>query len=157
MAPEFAPGGPLVDQTGNTELPFPAQLTFGLTLQATDKLRLLGDVGIQYWNVWKTLPLEFSLLGTTTIVEDYVNTTSWRAGAEYMVSTKTTVRAGFIAHGAAAPDQTVTPNLPEAPRTEITAGVGSHLTDRWSFDFAYQYIDQADRQGGQATVAWVEP
>ena len=147
VAPEFAPGGPLVDQTGNTVLPFPAQLSFGLTLQATDKLRLLGDVGIQFWNVWETLPLEFSILGTKTIVEDYVNTTSWRAGAEYAVSPKTTIRAGFIAHNAAAPDQTVTPNLPEAPRTEITAGVGSHLTDRWAFDFAYQYIDQADRQG----------
>jgi long-chain fatty acid transport protein len=147
VAPEFAPGGPLVNQTGNTVLPFPAQLSFGVTLQATDKLRLLGDVGIQFWNVWETLPLEFSILGTTTIVEDYVNTTSWRAGAEYAVSAKTTVRAGFIAHNAAAPDQTVTPNLPEAARTELTAGVGSHLTDRWAFDFAYQYIDQADRQG----------
>lgn len=147
VAPEFQPGGPLVNQTGNTVLPYPAQLTFGLTLQATDKLTLLGDVGIQYWNVWQTLPLEFSVIGTETIVESYRNTTSWRAGGEYLVSPKTTVRLGFISHNAAAPDQTVTPNLPEAPRTEFTAGVGSHLTDRWAFDFAYQYIDQADRQG----------
>jgi len=147
VAPEFQTGGPLVNQTGSTVIPFPAQLTFGLALQATDKLKLLGDVGFQYWNVFATLPLEFALIGTETIVESYQNTTSWRAGAEYLVSPKTTVRAGFISHGAAAPDQTVTPNLPEAPRTELTAGVGSRLTDRWSFDFAYQYIIQADRQG----------
>ena len=93
------------------------------------------------------MPLEFSIIGTETIVESYRNTTTWRVGGEYMASAKTTIRAGFIAHNAAAPDQTVTPNLPEAPRTELTAGVGSHLTDRWAFDFAYQYIDQADRQG----------
>lgn len=147
VAPEFQAGGPLVNQSGATTVPFPAQLTFGVTLQATDKLKLLGDVGIQYWNAFAYLPLNFEILPADTIVESYANTTSWRAGAEYMVSTKTTVRAGFIAHNAAAPDQTVTPNLPEAPRTELTAGVGSHLTDRWSFDFAYQYIDQADRQG----------
>jgi long-chain fatty acid transport protein len=147
VASEFQPGGPLVDQTGSTVLPYPAQLTFGLTLQATDRLTFLGDVGIQYWDVWQTLPLEFSIIGTETIVESYRNSTSWRVGGEYMASAKTTVRAGFISHNAAAPDQTVTPNLPEAPRTEFTAGVGSHLTDRWGFDFAYQYINQADRQG----------
>jgi long-chain fatty acid transport protein len=147
VAPEFQPGGPLVNQGGATVVPFQAQLTFGVTLQATDKLKLLGDVGIQYWNAFDVLPLSFEILPADTIVESYRNSTSWRAGAEYMVSAKTTVRAGFISHNAAAPDQTVTPNLPEGPRTEFTAGVGSHLTDRWAFDFAYQYIDQADRQG----------
>ena len=147
VAPLFQPGGPLVDQAGTATLPYPAQLNMGLTFQATDKLKLLGDVGIQYWSVWQTLPITFSLLGEKTLVEDYVNTTSWRLGAEYKVGKKSTARLGFIAHNAAAPDQTVTPNLPEAPRTEFSAGFGSHLSERFGFDLAYQYIDQADRQG----------
>ena len=147
VAPLFQPGGPLVDQGGTASLPYPAQLSMGLTLQATDKLKLLGDVGIQFWSAWETLPLDFSLLGEKTIVEDYKNTTSWRFGAEYTASRKATVRLGIIAHNAAAPDQTVTPNLPEAARTEFTVGFGSHLSERFGFDLAYQYIDQADRQG----------
>jgi long-chain fatty acid transport protein len=147
VAPQFQPGGSLVDQAGTATLPYPAQLNMGLTLQATDKLRLLGDVGIQFWSVWETLPLDFALLGEKTIVEDYVNTASWRLGAEYKVGSKSTARLGIIAHGAAAPDQTVTPNLPEAARTEFSAGFGSHLSERFGFDLAYQYIDQADRQG----------
>ena len=147
VAPQFQPGGSLVDQGGTATLPYPAQLSMGLTLQATDKLRLLGDVGIQYWSVWETLPLNFSLLGEETIYENYKNTTSWRLGAEYMVGSKSTARLGIIAHNAAAPDQTVTPNLPEAARTEFTAGFGSRINDRFGFDLAYQYIDQADRQG----------
>jgi long-chain fatty acid transport protein len=147
VAPQFQPGGSLVDQGGTATLPYPAQLSMGLTLQATEKLRLLGDVGIQYWSTWKTLPLNFELLGEKTLVEDYRNTTSWRLGAEYMVGAHSTARLGIIAHNAAAPDQTVTPNLPEAARTEFTAGFGSRLGERFGFDLAYQYIDQADRQG----------
>jgi long-chain fatty acid transport protein len=147
VAPQFQPGGALVDQGGTAILPYPAQLSMGLTLQATDKLKLLGDVGIQFWSTWETLPLDFELLGEQTIVEDYKNTTSWRLGAEYAASRKATVRLGIIAHNAAAPDQTVTPNLPEAARTEFTVGFGSHLSERLGFDLAYQYIDQADRQG----------
>jgi len=147
VAPQFQPGGLLVDQVGTAILPYPAQLNMGLTLQVTDKLKILGDVGIQFWEVWETLPLNFSLLGDRTLVEDYRNTTSWRLGGEYMVGSKSTARLGIIAHNAAAPDQTVTPNLPEAARTEFTAGFGTHLSDRFGFDLAYQYIDQADRQG----------
>jgi long-chain fatty acid transport protein len=147
VAPEFQPGGSLVDQSGAAIIPYPAQLSMGLTLQATDKLKLLGDVGIQFWSVWETTPLDFSILGDQTIVESYRNSTSWRAGVEYLVGSKSTARLGFIAHNAAAPDQTVTPSLPEAARTEFTAGFGSRLSERLGFDLAYQYIDQADRQG----------
>lgn len=147
VAGQFQPGGSLVDQGGTAVLPYPAQLSMGLTLQATSKLTLLGDVGIQFWDVWETLPLNFSLLGDKTIVESYRNSTSWRLGAEYKVGAKSIARLGIIAHNAAAPDQTVTPNLPEAARTEFTVGFGTHLTERMAVDLAYQYIDQADRQG----------
>jgi long-chain fatty acid transport protein len=147
VAPEFQAGGPLVDQVGTAVLPYPAQLNMGLTLQVTEKWRMLGDVGIQFWNVFETLPINFSIIGDQTLVESYRNTTSWRLGTEYKVGSTGTARLGFIAHNAAAPDQTVTPLLPEAPRTEFTAGYGMHLSDRFGFDVAYQYIDQADRQG----------
>lgn len=146
VAPLFT-NGPLVDQAGAAELPYPAQLNMGLTLQVTDKLTMLGDVGIQFWSTWETLPITFQYIGQEVLVEDYRNSTSWRLGAEYMVGAKSTARLGFIAHNAAAPPQTVTPNLPEGPRTEFTAGFGSHLSERFGFDIAYQYIDQADRQG----------
>ncbi len=147
VASQFQPGGKLVDQGGTAILPYPAQLNMGLTLQVTDKWKLLGDVGIQFWEVWETLPLNFELIGQETLVEDYRNSTSWRLGTEYMVGSKSTARLGIIAHNAAAPPQTVTPNLPEGPRTEFTAGFGTHLSERFGFDLAYQYIDQADRQG----------
>ncbi len=148
VAPQFQPGGSLVDQVGTAILPYPAQLNMGLTLQVTDKFRaprrrrhpVLGSVG--------DLAARTSACSATgRSWRDYRNSTSWRLGGEYMVGSKSTARLGIIAHNAAAPDQTVTPNLPEAARTEFTAGFGTHLSDRFGFDLAYQYIDQADRQG----------
>ena len=41
----------------------------------------------------------------------------------------------------------MTPNLPEGPRTEYTAGVGATLSPKLHLDVSYQYIDQADRRG----------
>lgn len=147
VAPEFQAGGPLVDQGGTAILPYPAQLNMGLAYQVTDRLKLLGDVGIQFWSAFDTLPLNFSLLGQRDLVESYRNSTSWRLGGEYKVGQKSTARLGVLAHNAAAPPQTVTPLLPEGPRTEFTAGFGMHLSEKFRFDVAYQYIDQADRQG----------
>lgn len=147
VASQFQAGGKLVDQTGTAVLPYPSQLNMGLSFQVTDHLKMLGDVGIQFWSVFDTLPITFSVIGEKNLVESYRNTTSWRLGGEYTIGTKAIARLGVLAHNAAAPAQTVTPLLPEGPRTEFTAGFGYGVSDRFRFDLAYQYIDQADRQG----------
>ena len=41
----------------------------------------------------------------------------------------------------------LTPNLPEAPRSEFTGGLGADLGGRIHADLAYQYINQSDRRG----------
>ena len=147
LAPQFRTTGPLVNQTGSTKLTFPSQLVFGVNVKATERLHILGDVQWVNWKKFETLALQFERLPQKIIREDYVNTVGYRIGGEYMVNDKYTARIGFLSHGAAAPDQTVTPNLPEGPRTEYTAGVGGTLTPHLHLDVAYQYIDQADRRG----------
>ena len=147
VAPQFTGAGALVNQTGSTKLTFPSQLVFGVTVKATPRLNILGDVQWVNWKKFETLALQFERLPQRIIVESYENTVGYRLGGEYMVNDKYTARIGFLSHGAAAPDQTVTPNLPEGPRTEYTAGVGGTLTQRLHLDVAYQYINQADRRG----------
>jgi long-chain fatty acid transport protein len=147
VAGQFEPGGSLVDQTGTVEIPFPAQLSIGVTLKATDKWTLLVDMQKTYWEAFDVLPLSFELLGDRPLVENFGNTIGWRFGTEYAVSPKAVVRLGFITHDAAAPDETVTPNLPEGPRSEFTAGFGTRFGESLGLDLAYQYIDQADREG----------
>jgi long-chain fatty acid transport protein len=147
VAGQFTGAGALVSQTGSTKLTFPSQLVVGVNVKATDRLHILGDVQWVNWKKFSTLALQFERLPQRIIVESYENTVGYRIGGEYMVNEKYTARIGLLSHGAAAPDQTVTPNLPEGPRTEYTAGVGGDLTPKLHLDVAYQYIDQADRRG----------
>ena len=147
LAPQFSGTGALVDQTGSTKLTFPSQIVFGVAVKATAQLNLLADVQWVEWSKFETLALQFERLPQRIITESYENTIGYRFGAEYAVNGKYTARLGLLSHGAAAPDQTVTPNLPEGPRTEFTGGVGAELTPKLHVDVAYQYIDQADRRG----------
>jgi len=147
VAPLFADGGTLSDQSANTVLRFPEQLVLGTALQVSPQIKLLLDYQYTNWSVFQALPIEFEHIGTVTLQENFVATHGLRLGGEYAFSGDTQLRLGFLTHGAAAPAETVTPNLPEGPRSEITLGFGTKITGGLRFDFAYQYIDQANRRG----------
>lgn len=147
LAPQFLADSLLSDQTGSTSLTFPSQIVGGISVKATDRLQILADVQWVNWEKFNTLALTFQRLPQKVLVESYKNTVGYRVGAEYQMNPRYTVRLGVLSHDAAAPDQTVTPNLPEGARTEYTAGLGAGLSPRLHVDLAYQYIDQADRRG----------
>ena len=147
LAPQFGPGGPLTNQEGSTYLRFPEQLVLGAAWQATPKARLLFDFQYTNWTVFEKLDLQFEKLGQRVIEENYQKAYGYRFGGEYAFTATTTARLGYYTHSAAAPPQTVTPNLPEGGRNSFTVGLGTRLGRSLSVDLAYQYIDQADRRG----------
>ena len=147
VAPTFQQG-PLVEQDVETEITIPGQLIAGVSVQATPQLTLLADYQWTQWSSFDEIPLDFEndALDNTQI-ENYGDTHALRLGAEYMVRPAWTVRAGFLTHNAAAPDETVTPLLPEAYRNEFTAGIGWQASSQFEVNVAYQYIAQNDRRG----------
>jgi long-chain fatty acid transport protein len=147
LAAQFQPGAALSAQKGTTPLPLPSQLVAGLAVQVTPRVLALADYQFTKWSMFDSLVIEREFAGTAVIVENYRNTHGVRFGAEYAFTPSTTIRAGFLTHGAAAPDETVTPNLPEGRRVEYTAGLGTRLNGRLRVDVAYQYLDQKDRAG----------
>jgi long-chain fatty acid transport protein len=147
LAPQFTGNGPLQAQGGGTSLTLPAQLVLGLSWRGVDRLNLLADFQYTDWRVFDTLSVTLERLGTTDIPEDYQRAYTWRFGAEYGLTPSSTLRAGFYTHNGAAPDQTVTPNLPEGHRNSWTLGFGTRLRSNLGVDVAYQFIDQGDRRG----------
>lgn len=140
--------GPLVDQGASTSITVPSQWTFGVTFDPTPKFKVLFDLTLTQWSSFDTLALAFDTTALNqTLPENYNNVTAYRIGAQYAISPKVDARVGFIDHEAAAPAQTVTPNLPEAARTEFTAGLGFQFSKQFHLDLAYMYINQADRRG----------
>lgn len=147
LAPQFGAGAPLGTQNGKTVLRLPEQLSFGAAVDVTPKFRALVDLVTTNWTVFDTLVIDLAEAGRISLPQDDKRTWAFRIGGEYAVSPSTTLRAGYINHGAAAPDQTVTPNLPEGPRAEFTGGVGTRLGQKLQVALAYQYIKQQKRRG----------
>jgi len=164
----------LQDQPAATAFDMPAQFVVGVSGQASERLTLLADYQWVGWSAFKTVTLEFSnpLPPTETLVQNYRDTGAMRLGTEYVVKRDDLEPAGAVLRGirlrggyffnqAAAPDENVTPLLPEAKRHHLTAGVSIDfgeiqnrgtrprpgMSSHWSIDLAYQYVHHADRRG----------
>lgn len=146
LAPQFATGGKLSNQSATTTIPLPAQFVAGVAVKVMPTVKVFADYQFTNWSQFAVLPINGEYL-TNTITESYNDVSGVRIGTEINVGSKSVVRAGLNVHGAAAPDQTVTPNLPEGPRREFSVGFGSELTSHLRFDAAYMYLYQSDRAG----------
>jgi len=133
----------------STNVALPDQFVIGTAINVTSALMVLFDYQWVNWSAFSKLQLAFAqpALGVRTLWEDYKNTNGYRFGAQYDVSPALTIRAGALYHDGAAPDQTVTPLLPEGARAEQTLGVGFRIRDNMRIDVAYQHITQVDRRG----------
>jgi long-chain fatty acid transport protein len=99
------------------------------------------------WSVFDTLPVNFAVAPSRAVVESYQNTHGIRIGGTVALSDKVTFRGGWDHHGGAAPQQTVTPLLPEGQRNEFTGGLGWKPSAQWNVAISYQYIRQDDTRG----------
>jgi long-chain fatty acid transport protein len=147
LAGQFTTGGKFVTQTVNATIPMPSQLVVGFNLRVMTGLHVMGDVQLTKWSAFDELPLTLGVAGPKILYENYVNTVGFRTALEYAVTPKLNLRGGFLMHGAAAPDHTVTPLLPEAARKSIVIGAGYQLNSGIRIDAAYQIIKQSDRAG----------
>jgi len=151
----FAGGGTtLQNQSASTSITMPAQLVAGVAYGITPTLKVMADWQYTDWSVFKTLDLTLSTANyTLSEYEHYKATNAFRAGFDWQATDGLTIRAGALTHKGAAPDETVTPILPEGQRIEGTVGAGIRLTPALRLDLAYQYLYQGDRRGRMIEVA----
>jgi long-chain fatty acid transport protein len=146
LAASFGTGGTLSNQSTSASIPLPRQFVAGIAIKATPTAQIFVDFQFSGWKVFDTLPIDGQYL-KKSVVESYRDTKGIRIGAEFAAGKANVIRVGFDGHSAAAPDQTVTPNLPEGKRQEYSAGFGSHVSKRVRFDLAYLYLHQPARAG----------
>lgn len=147
LAPQFAAGGRLSSQSAATTLTVPDQFVAGIAVIPVAHLQFLVDYQFTTWSVFENLQFTTEHGLDELIVKNYRDTSGVRVGVDYGVAERVALRGGFVAHQAAAPDGSVTPDLPEGARMEYTAGFGAGLSQHLGVDFAYQYIKQEDRNG----------
>jgi len=147
LATQFQEGALLGPQGGKTDVTLPDQLVIGIAIMPSPGFKFAFDYQWVNWSLFDELVIELENGLTSEYTENYNNTSGLRFGVEFMLSEATALRGGYLYHQAAAPDETVTPLLPEAERNEITVGLGQRLGSSFTLDLAYQYIKQSDRAG----------
>ena len=147
LAAQFATGGPLSDQDIATTITFPSQLVAGVSFRPVEVLNLLFDYQRTGWSSFDKFDIDFQGTGgqDRTLNLNYRNTNTYRAAAQFDYSDAVAIRLGYRYNTAATPRGT--PFLPEGERNYYTAGIGWRITQGFSADFSYQYINQPDRRG----------
>jgi long-chain fatty acid transport protein len=146
VKPAFASGGALSNQTATTAVPLPDEFVVGVAISPTKNFKLLADYQRTHWSLFDAITINNQFAPAIVLVESYHDTDGVRIGGEYAIR-RAIVRAGFDAHNAAAPDQSVTPLLPEAARKEVAAGLTLPLGAKLRVDLAYMFVKQSDRTG----------
>ncbi len=146
LKPQFAAGAPLGNQTASSRLPLPSQFVAGTAFKLLPRTRLMVDYQFTRWSKFDKLVITGQSL-TSFTPENYRDTHGVRAGTEISLGGRSVLRAGLEIHTAAAPDQTVTPNLPEGWQQEYAIGFGRQLWEKIRFDIAYVRTVQPDRAG----------
>jgi long-chain fatty acid transport protein len=141
--------GAVQNQDAGTELDMPAQLVVGLSVHANPRLKIFADYQWIGWSAFDTVTIDFSnpVPADEQLVQNYRDTNAVRVGTEFQAAPTLRVSGGYFYNQAAAPDETVTPLLPEARRNHVTAGVGWNFASSMTLDVAYQFVRHADRRG----------
>src|SRR3989442_159262 len=130
----------LIPQTVSTTITNPEQVVFGLAYKLEKGWTVFGDYQFTRWGKrFYVVNINFANpLLNRVLYERYQNTNGFRVAAEWVKDAKWTLRGGYLYHQGAAPDETVTPLLPEGNRNEFTGGLTVKLASNLTGDVAFQ-------------------
>lgn len=152
LAPQFRTGGALVDQKVKTKITHPGQFEAGVGYTAPTGTLLSFDYGYILWSKFDELPVSFqgpASGNSRSLIEDYHNSASYRLGLEQKFPGywNAALRAGFSLTQTPAPDETVTPLLPDMDRRNFALGLGLPFGGRYALDLGYLHVDTKGRRG----------
>jgi long-chain fatty acid transport protein len=141
-------GAVLTDQGVETRITHPAQVQAGVGYTTNNGWLISLDYAWTGWRRFRELPIDFSgNAPDRQLIEDYNNTSSLRIGAQRAFSNGAELRFGASGVASAAPDETVTPLLPEQDRTYFTIGGAYPITSRFTVEGAYVKVSAPGRRG----------
>ncbi|MBS7566269.1 outer membrane protein transport protein [Mucilaginibacter sp. Bleaf8] len=124
-------------------IPLPSTTSLGLGFYPSKQWTLALDANLVAWHVYKSL--DFDYAQNTPTLQDthsprlYRDGFSLRGGAEYKPVTKWAIRGGGGYSSTAAQDGYVTPEVPDANRYYLTAGLGYKVANRLDLDLSFEY------------------
>lgn len=129
----------LVDQPISAAITLPGSVGVGLKLTPMDRLMVGADATMVLWSSIDEFGIEFEDPSLTSFLpKRWKNTLNLKVGAEYAVLPALALRLGATYDPTVTPEDTLTPDLPDATRYKLTAGAGYNF-DPVRVDVGYQY------------------
>jgi len=132
------PSGPF-----SSSIPLPQVLTLGLAYQINPKLALALDINYIGWKAYDTLKFDYknntATFPDTKLPRDYKNTFAFRLGGQYKITKRFTGRLGVALSLTPIKNGYVTPEVPDANKVNLTAGLGYQVCNRFRVDVSYTF------------------
>lgn len=144
--PVFAQGT-YSNTTFNADLPLPAELTAGLSINVTKKWMLAFDFNRTMWSAYKSLTVDFdSNVPTSVNPRNYHDTNTYRVGTQYVANDKFTFRAGWYKDESPISKGYFAPETPRNNSTGYTGGLTYQINKKLGVDasFLYLHFDEID-------------
>ncbi|NOZ60221.1 MAG: hypothetical protein GXO74_00920 [Calditrichaeota bacterium] len=133
------------DAPGKATLPLPMTVGGGFAYKATDKLMFSGDLSWTQWASWDVINIDMDDGTKSGLVENWKNGIRLGLGAEYCVTDKLGIRAGYYTEPPAPPDETMTVTIPDVGRSNsINLGL-SYDFGLFKFYASYEKMLFGDR------------
>jgi long-chain fatty acid transport protein len=137
------------DQNYQSSFTLPDVLSVGIGYKPQEMFLLSFDLNYTFWSRYDTLVIDFEQEGQREedfeSVQNYKNALAIRWGMEYLPNDWLQLRGGMYFDGSPVRDGFVSPELPDANRIGLTAGLGLNLSKEISLDLAYQFETTGER------------
>ncbi|NMO22155.1 transporter [Pyxidicoccus fallax] len=137
----------LPDTRVEGDVTLPQSIAAGIAVTPLERLTVAFDANLVDWSDFKELAIQFpdnpSL--NNPLPKRWKATWNFHLGAEYGVTEALQVRAGLVLDPSPSPDDTLTPDLPDADRLAVTAGVGYNFGVLRA-DAGYQFVSLSDKE-----------
>jgi long-chain fatty acid transport protein len=138
--------------TFTTSLPLPSEISIGAAYKLNTKLQLAADINYTFWQSFDSLGFNYAT-NTLKLTDDksarlYKNAMAIRLGTQYFYNYKTTMRAGVFYDATPTQVGYVSPELPDANKMGLTAGVSYKITNALSID-ASLLLENVQARGGK--------
>lgn len=124
------------------ELPLPATSTIGFGFYPSEKTTIALDVNWVHWSKYKELAFDYdnnARIPDTKSPRNYHDAAALRLGVQNQATAKLVLRAGVGYAFTPVSKGYVTPEVPDADRILLSAGLGYQASERLSIDLSFLY------------------
>lgn len=137
------------------EMPMPAVLTFGVSYKPVAKWLIALDAQFTGWHTYKDLNIHFLDENVSAydqhLEKHYKNAWAFRLGAQYSVTGRFDVRAGFIVDLSPVNKDYYNPETPGMTKLEPSVGLSFRPLRNLSIDFSMLYVAGLGEDGAKCS------